>query len=468
MNVARMNLVLEIVAREGQAPEGELRKVFGPEGGRIGRASDCDWVLPSPYISRYHATICWIDGAFCIVSTGENGVALNDAQAGLPQLEHRALQQGDRIFIDEYEIAVAIPVMEEGASGAADAVASAPGPASAPDPVSEPVSVPALESVESEGVVIDFGATTPSLRTAFGLDPFRKSTPDMLADERSAPLPDAAWNHSSGLADHFAPPRLSPLAALPEDWDRTSLPQSPALESKPAPVLPAAGPPVAGVPAVPTMRLKATSAKSAPPGGGASDLTAFLRGAGIEADSLAPEMAETLGRMLRSVVQGLIEALNTRADFRNQFRLPVTRVKMSENNPLKFAVDAEDALAALLRKRAERYLGPLEAVEDGFDDIRTHHLAMVVGMRAGFESVLNRFDPRILAKEFDRRARRSSLWPMPAGMRYWRQYVDLFEALTGDAESAFQRLFGEDFAQAYERHLETARRQHGKPPTGHS
>jgi predicted component of type VI protein secretion system len=93
---------------------------------------------------------------------------------------------------------------------------------------------------------------------------------------------------------------------------------------------------------------------------------------------------------------------------------------------------------------------------------------MVVGMRAGFESVLHRFDPRILAKEFDRRARRSSLWPMPAGMRYWRQYVDLFEALTGDAESAFQRLFGEDFAQAYERHLETARRQHGKPPTGHS
>jgi type VI secretion system protein ImpI len=447
MNVAGMNLVLEIVAREGQTPEGERAKVFGPEGGRIGRASDCDWVLPSPYISRYHATICWIDGAFCIVSTGENGVALNDPQAGLPQLEHRALKEGDRIFIDEYEIAVSMPVS-----------------------VSEPV------AVESEGVVIDFSATTPSLRTAFGLDPFRKSTPDMLAGERSAPLPDAAWNHSSGLADHFAPPQVSPVAAaLPEDWDRTNLPQPPALESKSAPVAPAAG-----VQALPTMRLRALSAESAAAASaaagpantttssGGSDLTAFLRGAGIEPDSLGPEMAETLGRMLRSVVQGLIGALNTRADFRNQFRLPVTRVKMSENNPLKFAVDAEDALAALLRKRAERYLGPLEAVEDGFDDIRTHHLAMVVGMRAGFESVLNRFDPKTLAKEFDRRARRSSLWPMPAGMRYWRQYVDLFEALTGDAESAFQRLFGEDFAQSYERHLETARRQRGKPPTGHS
>jgi predicted component of type VI protein secretion system len=384
-----MNLVLEIVAREGQAPEGEPRKVFGIEGGRIGRALDCDWVLPSPYISRYHATICCIDGAFCIVSTGENGVALNDAQAALPQLEHRALRDGDRIFIDEYEIAVAI----------------------------------------------DFAATTPSLRTAFGLDPLRKSTPGMLAAERSAPLQDAAWNHSSGLADHFAAPRLSPeAAALPEDWDRTNVPP---LE-QPAP---------------------ATSSSS-------FDLSGFLRGARIDPDRLAPEMAGTLGHMLRSVVQGLIEALSTRADFRNQFRLPVTRVKMSENNPLKFAVDADDALASLLGTRADRYLGPLAAVEDGFDDIRTHHLAMIVGMRAGFRSVLNRFDPKTLAKEFDRRGRRGALWPMPVGTRYWRQYVDLFEALTGDAESAFQRLFGEEFAQAYERHLDTARRPHGKPPTG--
>jgi type VI secretion system protein ImpI len=440
MNVAAMNLVLEIVACEGQTPEGELRKVFGVEGGRIGRASDCDWVLPSPYISRYHATICCIDGVFCIVGTGGNGVALNDAQVALPQLEHRALQDGDRIFIDEYEIAVGIS-----GGGGADVAAAA-------------------ESAIAQTGQIDFAATTPSLRTAFGLDPQRKLTPDVLAGERRAPVQNAAWNHSSGLADHFAPPRVGPVAAaLPEDWDRTHLP---GLEKG----VPEASASSEAAPEV-SVSLAATSSEAArrstvASSNGAFDPTAFLRGAGIEPDSLSPEMAATLGCMLRSMVQGLIEALNTRADFRNQFRLPVTRVKTSENNPLKFAVDADDALASLLRKRADRYLGPLAAVEDGFDDIRTHHLAMVIGMRAGFESVLNRFDPKTLAKEFDRRARRNALWPMPAGMRYWRQYVDLFEALTGDAESAFQRLFGEDFAQAYERHLEVARRQHGNPPTG--
>jgi type VI secretion system FHA domain protein len=206
---------------------------------------------------------------------------------------------------------------------------------------------------------------------------------------------------------------------------------------------------------------------SAPPpaaSDGAFDLSAFLRGAGIDPNSLSPEMASTLGRMLRAAVQGLIEALHTRADFRDQFRLPVTRVKKSENNPLKFAVDADDAWSSLLRKRADRYLGPLDAVDDAFDDLRTHHLAMVVGMQAGFDSMLNRFNPNTLAREFDKRSRRSALWSVPAGMRYWRQYVDLFEALTaGEAQSTFRRLFGEEFAHAYERYLDTAKHQPGKP-----
>jgi type VI secretion system protein ImpI len=423
-----MNLVLEIVTREGQTPEGEPRKVFGIEGGRIGRASDCDWILPSPYISRYHATVCCIDGAFCIVSTGENGVALNDAQSALSQLEHRTLQDGDRLFIDEYEITVAI-------SGAV------------------PVAVRTEEPVPAPGEL-----ESTSLRTAFSLDPLRKSTPAVLMSERSAPLPDAAWNHSSGLADHFAPPRLTPEpAALPADWDHTELPLSHPQTPAPVHPAPAAAPPVFAAPT-----------GSPAPSSGAFDVSAFLRGAGIDPEGISPDMAGTLGRMLRSVVQSLVEALNTRADFRNQFRLPVTRVKMSENNPLKFAVDADDAMSSLLRRRPDRYLGPLEAVEDGFHDIRTHHLAMVVGMRAGFESVLNRFDPKTLAKEFERRPQRRSWWPLPAGTHYWRQYGDLFEALTGEAESAFQRLFGEEFARAYERYLETARGEHDQHPGGHS
>jgi len=422
--ISDMNLILEVVARDGQVPSGEPRRVFGVEGGRIGRASDCDWVLHSPYISRYHATVCCIDGAFHIVSTSENGVALNDAHMMLPQLEHRALQDGDRLFIDEFEIVVAIP--------AAVRATVPPAPEAAQQPVS-------LEE--------DWTRESPSLRTAFGLDPLRNVTP--AAPPSANTPPEAAWNHSSGLADHFMPPPV-PLVqvALPADWDG-------ALEPVPVQFHTAQ-------PTVPAPPRDAVSTAPVADSSGVFDLSAFLRGAGIDPGGLPPEMAGTLGRMLRAVVQGLIEVLQMRAEFRDQFRLPVTRVKTSENNPLKFAVDADDAMSSLLRKRGDRYLSPLEAFDDAFNDIRTHHLAMVAGMHAGFESMLSRFDPKTLAREFDKRARSGALWPMPAGMRYWRQYVDLFESLTGETRSTFRRLFGEEFAAAYERHLDTPTGKPGK------
>ena len=437
-----MNLILELVSRDGQDPSGEPRKVFGVEGGRIGRASDCDWVLRSPYISRYHATICCIDGAFHIVSTSENGVALNDAHTTLPQLENQALKDGDHLFIDEYEIAVSI---------------------SAAVPVAMPTALAAPE--EPVSIEEEFTRESPLLRTAFGLDPLRNFTPSPPpANTRPQ---ESAWNHSPGLADHFMPPPVAPLppvaparVALPADWDRTHFP-APAAPTVPPPA-PAELP--TPQPTVPASSRDTPSAPPAADSGSAFDLSAFLRGAGIDPDSLSPEMAGTLGRMLRAAVQGLIEALHTRADFRDQFRLPVTRVKKSENNPLKFAVDADDAWVSLLRKRADRYLGPLDAMDDAFDDIRTHHLAMVVGMQAGFESVLNRFNPKTLAQEFDKRSRRGALWPVPAGVRYWRQYVDLFENLTvGEPQATFRRLFGDEFAHAYERYLDTAKHQPGKP-----
>jgi type VI secretion system protein ImpI len=428
-----MNLILELVARDGQAPNGERRKVFGVTGGRIGRASDCEWVLHSPYISRYHATVCYIEGAFHIVSTSDNGVALNDAFTTLPQLENQALRHGDRLFIDEYEITVSI------SDATQDALPSAPEAAPAPEPL----------SLEDE-----LTRESPLLRSAFGLDPLREFTP-VPGPSPNTSAEEFAWNHSPGLVDHFAPPPVTPVpAALPADWDQTHLPASapPRVESPTQETTVPASVRDTGPPPPPVLDAS-----------GKFDLSVFLRGAGIDPDSLEPEMAFTLGRMLRASVQGLIEALQTRAEFRDQFRLPVTRVKKSENNPLKFAIDVDDAWSSLLRKRADRYLGALDAVDDAFDDIRAHHLAMIVGMQAGFQSVLDRFNPKNLTQEFDKRSRRGGLWPVPAGSRYWRQYVDLFENLTvGDVEGTFRRLFGEEFAQAYERYLDTAKLKPGK------
>ena len=67
--------------------------------------------------------------------------------------------------------------------------------------------------------------------------------------------------------------------------------------------------------------------------------------------------------------------------------MPVTTVQASENNPLKFSANAEDALHNLLVKRNPAYLGPLPAFEDAFADVRLHQMAMLHGVRAAFDAL---------------------------------------------------------------------------------
>jgi len=527
-----MNLILEVVSQNAQSLGPARRKSFGPEGGRIGRSTDCDWVIPSPYVSRHHATVRWISGTYYIEATGENGVAINDTQAVLPPQERRALRNGDRVYIDEYEISVSIEgAAAEAPRGAALGSDFAP---RAADPLIAPAPI-------SSGLGLS--------------DPFAPASEDMrlLKDPLPQPahLESPSWNHSPGLADNFAPPpvprsgaaipddwnkttfgRTNPTpsaappgmgipppagAAIPADWDKTSFgfkapagPAPPPQAPPPAPPRPAAPdmsaspvtapprpftaapPPRPAAPPPPTAQPSAPLARQAPPASRASpppqwplppsqsappvaetasrpggfDIGGFLRAAGVDPATVAPETVAELGVILRSVVQGLIEVLQARAEIKNQFRLPVTRVKTTENNPLKFAVNAEDALNSLLARRNAAYLGPVDAFEDAFNDIRFHQMAMLAGMRAGFEHVLKRFEPEQLQAGFDRQAKRGGLLSMSAKSRYWELYIEQFGELATDPDEAFRRLFGEEFAAAYEKQLELLKRSRTPPRSG--
>ena len=195
---------------------------------------------------------------------------------------------------------------------------------------------------------------------------------------------------------------------------------------------------------------------------GTFDVAAFLQAAGLDPQSVSPEMAPVLGQIVRLVAQGMIDVLGARAQFRSQFHLPLTRVRASQNNPLKFAPTAEEALTAMFRTRARGYMPPLEAFEDAFDDIRFHLLATLAGMRAGLESMLKRLDPKRVQQLSDRRYP-GFLARFGAKRRYWDRYVDLFEEMTGNADAAFQQTYGEEFSSAYEQQLEELKRSRAKP-----
>jgi type VI secretion system FHA domain protein len=167
----------------------------------------------------------------------------------------------------------------------------------------------------------------------------------------------------------------------------------------------------------------------------------------------SPGMHSVLGSLLAIVVQGMLDVLKARADIKSSFRVPVTSMRPVENNPLKFSANAAQALQNLLAPRNQAYLGPVEAFDEGFEDIKAHQMAMMAGMRAAFDSMLKRFDPEELGERFEKRLKRAALINIAGKGRYWDLYRDLYEEWTQDADLNFQRLFGEKFAQAYEEQM---------------
>jgi type VI secretion system FHA domain protein len=193
---------------------------------------------------------------------------------------------------------------------------------------------------------------------------------------------------------------------------------------------------------------------ASPIAGTAGDLAELLRGAGLSDSDLSPELIRTLGQVFRVVVQGVIDVLQARTEIKSQFRLPITRVKAAENNPLKLSPNVESALHTLLVQRNPGYLSTVQSFEDAFADIRSHQMAMLEGIRVAFEGMLEGFNPAQLELEFERSAKRGGvLGGLSGKSKYWELYADHFEQLTRDADDTFRRLFGDTFAEAYERQL---------------
>ncbi|MBU6955668.1 type VI secretion system-associated FHA domain protein TagH [Hahella sp. HN01] len=160
--------------------------------------------------------------------------------------------------------------------------------------------------------------------------------------------------------------------------------------------------------------------------------------------NLTPVIAD----MVRETVDGLMKALRARQTIKNEFRMNLTMIQAAENNPLKFSVSAEDALDNLFTKSGRAYMSPMEATKEAFADISDHQLALFNGIRAAYDYLMSQFNPEKLERRFEKQRGKSLFGG--AG-KNWEGYKDFFEEMNEDAEKTFKRLFGETFAESYER-----------------
>jgi len=203
--------------------------------------------------------------------------------------------------------------------------------------------------------------------------------------------------------------------------------------------------------------------------GNRSALAAFAAGAGLDPRQfdLEDEAAffANVGELLKTMTQGLMQAIASRGQIKSEFRLEQTMIAPTQNNPLKFSVSAQEALVRLLARTDSAYLtGPVAAAE-AIDDINAHQLAVVAGTEAALKSLLRRFKPATLESRLGGESALGKALPMIKKAKYWEFYKALYDEVSEATGDDFQKFFGSEFSDAYEKQLErlkTSRKETNK------
>lgn len=464
-----MALVLTIISRQGIPADGRTKVTLTEQGGTLGRASSNDLVLSDPQasISRTHAKIDCRRGVYYITDTSLNGVFLNDSPKRLGKGNSAKLDNGDRIRIGDHIIEATLLLDEE-------------------------EETPFRTSDVRRGVIIDkeqdlFGLarSTRELYQGSRSDTESVKAPGWFNDQQQASEqpkePPQSETEESPLADAgpiippewFQDEELTPengrdrreeetinessfdqsSSIIPPDWfnDQQQAPEQPK------------EPPEAELGLFPDRPDSPSNATSPPPGqGGApsphpsdavTGLQTLLSAAGLPslrvAPASAPHVAALIGRILRETMRGILAGLAARNAVKGDLYVPGTRVASTGNNPLKLSVSPEEALERLLFSSGKGYLPPVQAVQEAFDDIHAHQLAMWAGIKAALAEVLRRFDPEELETRVGQRVPLGGLRPGHRKARSWELFNELYAQLSEEAEENFYKLFREQFATAY-------------------
>jgi len=399
-------------------------------GGTIGRGHDNDLVLPDTekIVSRLHASIHQENGVYYLTDKSSNGVLVDDS---FPPLQNNSqpIFDGTHLKIGDYKIRVSI--------------------------TDEDFSLAVADSENDNGLLSDaqdfFTAEsdTHSLLTA---EPTESVThEDLLQQEPQNPFQplftSQLESNRDSLSDCYNPPdsTLSHPVELPKSFCFADLLIDPETVQPELTLLAEENtPPTPVVQQQPIISDKSKFCEEQPN----EAWLDFLAGAGIETVAIdsaqIPDTMHRVGVLFRKWVDGMVTLLRSRAEFKSLFRLGMTVIRPTQNNPLKFSISTDDTLQQLLENKTTGFLNATTAVDEGFADMMSHQLAMQAGIQAALEDLLVRLSPEQIEKQFEQGLvlqKKAKCW-------------DRFKALHKNAQThAIEDFYGEAFVKAYEAQL---------------
>jgi type VI secretion system protein len=142
--------------------------------------------------------------------------------------------------------------------------------------------------------------------------------------------------------------------------------------------------------------------------------------------------------------------------------MDMTTIQPIQNNPIKFAINIEEALTKLLIEKNKSYMGAEEAMKEAYDDIKSHQVAVISGIQASLVYVLKRFEPENLIERLEKESPVSANIPIHRQAKLWNKFEELYDTIESEAEDDFNRLFGQEFAKAYDEQVALLKKERKK------
>ena len=386
-----MELVFEMLNTKQFVPTQLCQKTFKQAGGVIGRGEDCDWIIPDRkrHLSNHHALISYREGRFFLTDTSSNGIQSSASGARLHKGDTVRIEHGSVYVLGDFEIRARL--------------------------------VHALATCDVEvGRPQAAGSIIPD-------DAFLDLDPLSALDQQERVY--------SEIDEMISPSTVPEDTRQRADYARIDMESLMVPELVDAPAEPAPAP-----------AAKAVERQSD------GFWEKFAGALGVDLNGLDHDAREALAlnaaRLLKQSVGGLQQSLRTRSELKNELRLAHTIAQGTNKNPLKFAVDAGEALSILLQPNKPGQLPPEQAISRAFRDLQAHQVALLTASRAAVRCTLEHFSPQQLTLRFERDNK-----PLLAtsGSR-WRAYGRYHQALRQDDDWS-ERLLARDFAQAYEEQI---------------
>ena len=451
-----MVLKLRVVSEQRKQLGRDSVRTFNGSGGKIGRAPDNDWVLPDNdrYVSSHHAQVTFRRGEWVLEDVSTNGTFVNDSDAALAITGPHILHSGDRLRFGDYEIEVSID--SEDSEHSTSSTNRNRRPSTPPPPskqgrksdhlsndLGENLDITGLFQVRKDDDVMAALDEPQETRRPDSTSRVKKLAQDSEPEELLEYLFDTPSSSPKKAPEPKKPPEEQGSGSWHMATRRVQRPAAPPVESEPEPELE----PITSRSV--KMRMDTAARKALESAQGGQDpFDSFCRGVGVDFGALPGDAQTTMltlaGQMLREVVLTLMETLKPKGEAEDAPHAP------TNTNPIKSAVNIEDALRKLLQPRSSRYLSAVEAARDAFNDLGDRRIATDSAMLAAVNDLLHRLNPGELQERFDRGLQRANVPATAYKTKYWELYSEFFSLLNQRNANGLPTVFKDEFTRAFD------------------